>query len=765
MRHDLRRSVARVVTAKDADSGTAFFVYPGGLALTCAHIAEKAVRDDGTVVLELFGPGDFNIEAPALQRLRAVYERSEVGGKADVALLRVIGELPEWSQLLRISNLSSHDGVDAIESYGFPKNRQTYGNAASGTIIGADFDGRNHQPALQIRSEELTGGYSGAPIVDKRTGHVVGMMKATLNPDPRGKFEFHAWAVPAAIICAVAPEVQREHHPIVAELLRISNKRIPTVLDYALDVTDFVPSIPPMLIPDRDDGGDSRTVEAFLKETTERGVSLVLVVGEAGSGKSSLLRGWLTRVSGEHASDDFVPLYVRATSFAVAAGGDMVDRLWSALSEDRIASIPKTYAAADLRALIDGGQPRFLILIDGLDEVTDAMRRVETARDLGELARTAVERGHRAIVASRPVLELKVLENAGILVERWRMAAIDADRRHEFFSNFLGPDAIELNARFRQYDGTRVGTLPLLLALSAVVYKERGTLPTSVTELLGDYVQLATQRAARRSGLERSDPNSLEFLPSIALKSLDLPELNAVAIRSIVQGRMAAAAPHWPTIALRSAVEAVVEAIASDQIVLYREGEHFRWIHLSLRDFLAGQCLADRLRSGESMKTSWPKWRDSGAREAVLFGLVIASEWQDGNGQNVETALQSMLGVDQDAPPDEEALRFAIDAIRMGLRLSPDALDRIVDATLFVGLEVIGEFESCRRLMTFQPHPLELLVQICSAVPSAADKLFDLISRKDLSTDTRQRIARKLGRWFESEPDHLLENSQTGGPQ
>jgi hypothetical protein len=747
MPRDLRRSVARVLTKNAADGGTAFFVLPSGLALTCAHVAAKAVNADGTIVLEVAAPSENPLEPLILTPLRATWKNSESSARADVALLEVTGELPSWIEALPLSACDGAESLDAIESYGFPMYRQRFGDPAQGTVTGTSVDDATQHPVIEIRSRELTGGFSGAPIVNARTGQVVGMMKATLRPDPRDKFKEHAWAIPTSVIRAVAPAVQIDHHPIIAELMRVARERVPSVLDYAIETTEYIPRIPPALIV-RNGDTERPLSAAQLREQIAAGqAQLVIVSGEAGSGKSSLLRGWLTRAEASTPASGRleVPLYVRASSLAAAAGGDAVDRLWRALSEDRIASIPATYAAPDLRALMAQERYQFVLLVDGLDEIADPLRRVDTARDLREMASSLAAKGHCVVVASRPIGELDVLERGGVNVVRLRMAAVEASQRETFFREVLGSRAGDLISKFRMYERTRVGGLPMLLALTAVFYQERGTLPRSIVELMDEYLRLAAKRSARRLAVGAGNPGgpeSMQYLPAIAMHSLAAPELDTAAVRSVVHRMTAASAPpQWPALALRVTVDAAVEVVATEQIAVYREGDRFRWIHQSLRDYLAGQYLADLASAGDAIRKSWPTWRDGGVREAVLFALVILSERQD-----VEEALAGALRLAEDSAPDEEALRFLIDALRLGIRLRPEVVDQILDATLFLGLELMDDFDTCRRLFTSQPHPFDLLTQICGVLPGAGEKLMDLIDRHDLPMNTRTRIARKLGR-------------------
>ena len=744
---DLRWSAARVLTDRVDDWGTGFFVAPRGLVLTCSHVARKAVSSSGFVMLEVLGPPERGLEAPAHQQLRATFSETDEMRRTDVALLEVVDELPSWLTPLPLSMLDRIEKLAEIESYGFPKFRGTFGDPAHGTVTGMTFDDRR-QPVIEIRSGELTSGYSGAPIVDSRTGQVIAMMKSTLRPDDRASFAEHAWAVPCSVIRAIAPRIHAEHHPVIVELLRVAHKRMPTILDYALDTTEFTPLIVPTLLVERERETTTVSERDLRAWIASREVSVVIIVGEAGSGKSSLLRGWLTTT--DHERDlrrgvVEVPVYVRATSLAAVTGGEPTDRLRRALLEDRIVNVPSSFSTAEFESLLGSRIYQFVVLVDGLDEIGDPMLRSQTAAALRELAEALTKEGHCLVVASRPIPEVEILERTTLARRRARMAPVETPQREEFFKLFLGTEANALITKFRQYEGTRVGNLPMLLALTAVLFRESGSIPDSAAALLDDYLQLAAKRATRRSA-DRGEPatelpDSLRFLPAVAAGSLDITDLNRAVVRKIVQARLSASAPQgWPTAALRLAVEATLDAFGSEQIAAYWDGDRFRWIHQSLRDFLAGQHFADLATNGDDIRKRWPAWRDSGAREVVLFALVILSRRQD-----ITPLLGDAIGFSGDDAPDEDTIRFLIEAVRMGLRLRQETLHEIIEATLHLGLDLSAEFNTCKRLLTFEPHPFDLLLKVRDSLPQAHEVLLDLIENDTLEQKTRAALARKLG--------------------
>ena len=76
---------------------------------------------------------------------------------------------------------------------------------AGGEII-AQVTNADGLPALQLRSQEITHGISGAPVLDIATDRVVGMVTEIYFPDASGKFRDAAYAIPAETIQGLCTE-------------------------------------------------------------------------------------------------------------------------------------------------------------------------------------------------------------------------------------------------------------------------------------------------------------------------------------------------------------------------------------------------------------------------------------------------------------------------------------------------------------------------------------------------------------------------------
>jgi len=173
-------------------AGTAFLVGPG-LALTCTHVVESAGRLPGqTLKLQLQNG----------QILAAIIDEAvwEQGQPADVALLRIAPELLSELGWLEVGPSASSIGRSFL-SFGYPTMDEIIGLHAHGEILGL-IKTDPGRVRVQLKSPELTTGFSGAPVWDEKAKSVVGMVSHVWLPDDDLKNRDTAFAVPGEVLLA-----------------------------------------------------------------------------------------------------------------------------------------------------------------------------------------------------------------------------------------------------------------------------------------------------------------------------------------------------------------------------------------------------------------------------------------------------------------------------------------------------------------------------------------------------------------------------------
>ncbi|MBE7557297.1 MAG: serine protease [Anaerolineales bacterium] len=251
--------IARILDTSGQTVGTGFVLTSDGLIATCAHV----IADAGT------GPGEtVNIVFHCTgEERQAVVEADwwRESDAEDVAILRLIGELPEPVKPLPLG-ASTSAANHLFETIGFPPTNPTGGILGRGMILGRTKI--NEMPVLQLRSQEVTGGFSGAPVWDCTTRRVVGMVTATADPDDRWRLSETAFITPAETLRAVCPALQ------LPDLCPYRSLEAFTEVD-----AEFF-------------FGRERVVERLV-ESLRREPRFLAVLGPSGSGKSSLVQAGL----------------------------------------------------------------------------------------------------------------------------------------------------------------------------------------------------------------------------------------------------------------------------------------------------------------------------------------------------------------------------------------------------------------------------------------------------------------------------------------
>jgi WD40 repeat protein len=195
---DLATGVVRILDSTGDTVGAGFVVKDNGLIVTCAHVVISAGAGPGQPVQVVFlTTGE---ERWANVDLKCWREPAA----EDVAFLRMDGPLPAGVAALP---LGSSGGVAGhpLKAIGFPPANPVGGILGEGKIYGELT--LNDVPVLEIRSQEVTGGFSGGPVLDAVTRRVVGMVTSIAVPDKYGKLAEIAFITPSETLRRICPEL------------------------------------------------------------------------------------------------------------------------------------------------------------------------------------------------------------------------------------------------------------------------------------------------------------------------------------------------------------------------------------------------------------------------------------------------------------------------------------------------------------------------------------------------------------------------------
>jgi energy-coupling factor transporter ATP-binding protein EcfA2 len=262
---DLKRGIVRILAADGmTTSGTGFILSEKGIIVTCSHVvqAEK---------LQVRG-------YPRPERVEIVFRASGERAAArllpqawraadgeDVAFLQLEGPLSQDAEPLA---LASSDGAAGhqFQTFGFPDQSPEEGLYGEGQLI--EQTSIQGMKVWQVKSSEITPGFSGGPVYDMEGRRVVGMVTSIAAPDRYGRLSETAFITPAETLFSIYP---------------------------AIAASDVRPYMGLAAFTENDSEfffGRRKLVEG-LEEALRYRPRFLLVMGPSGSGKSSLVQAGL----------------------------------------------------------------------------------------------------------------------------------------------------------------------------------------------------------------------------------------------------------------------------------------------------------------------------------------------------------------------------------------------------------------------------------------------------------------------------------------
>jgi WD40 repeat protein len=261
--------IVRILKADGATAGTGFFAGNSPNIVTCAHVIRYAdAEPEGTVRFVLHSDPEKHIYTA-----RVLTEGWRPPEAEDIAflLLENNGQGPDlfkWSTPVSLGT-SSYTQGRTLSTFGYPSTTPLEGQNGSCLVIGRTRV--NGVEVLQMRSQEISYGFSGAPVWDPASNFVVGMVVGII-PDSADIARPHqetAFITPIEVIRRVKPQLALEDTcPYRGfEFFDVEHKDLYFGRDEAI-----------------------REMIDGLNEN-----HLVAIVGVSGSGKSSLVRAGLAR--------------------------------------------------------------------------------------------------------------------------------------------------------------------------------------------------------------------------------------------------------------------------------------------------------------------------------------------------------------------------------------------------------------------------------------------------------------------------------------
>jgi WD40 repeat protein len=274
-------AIVQVLDGDDRVVGAGFLAGEN-LVLTCAHVVEAARSAPGATVTLRFA---LLPRAPVV-RGRVLVQQWRTPEAQDVAAIR-LEQVPGQARPVALGRAEGCRGHQVV-SYGFPIQAPADGHFGYGTA-GDLLPGARVGPRLQLTgANDLTTGFSGAPVLDEVTGLVVAMVTEITAQDRYQRGQGIVYATPAEVLREVVPELDEAQLSPYRGLASFT----------AEDAAWF--------------HGRQGAVEELLERVRRH--RLVLLLGPSGAGKSSLVQaGVLPALAdgGVPGSDRWLPVLVR----------------------------------------------------------------------------------------------------------------------------------------------------------------------------------------------------------------------------------------------------------------------------------------------------------------------------------------------------------------------------------------------------------------------------------------------------------------------
>jgi uncharacterized delta-60 repeat protein len=262
---DLKTGIVRILAADGTTtSGTGFILSEKGIIATCSHVIQpEKLQVRGYPKPEKV---DVIFRANGQRAVARLLPQAWRAAEAeDVAFLQLEGQLPQGVEPLSIGSSEGAAG-HAFQTFGFPDQSPEEGIYGEGSLL--DQTTILGIRVLQVKSSEITPGFSGAPVFDKETRRVVGMVTSIAAPDKFGRLAETAFITPAETLISIYPDL------------------VPSDVRPYMGLSPFTEEDAEFFF------GRRRLVEG-LEEALRSRPRFLLVMGTSGSGKSSVVQAGL----------------------------------------------------------------------------------------------------------------------------------------------------------------------------------------------------------------------------------------------------------------------------------------------------------------------------------------------------------------------------------------------------------------------------------------------------------------------------------------
>jgi hypothetical protein len=701
---DVTRSTVKVFGQKGVGTGFVLFVLDQVLVFTCAHVVGKEDSRPRIVF-------SANSEEGRIETGFVFYSPEE---EYDIAVLQVTGGLPDNVPPLKLGR-SIGSGDHPFHTFGYPEVKvsrevEVEGLHCDGTIEGEVKDSKG-RPFLQLTSDKITSGVSGAPLFDDETGRIVGMIHwAAIKPWEHLEEKIKA-AIEERKPNVTSTVIPQTAFAIPAEtLFRLLHGKLPTLQfyppqeldDYLRKVDDYCdqdpyrvwdirPSLKEIYVPlqlryrppieNREVAKGAPPQEKPFEQILPAAEALaksdkphLVIVAGPGAGKSTLLRQFAKYA---WAAPQTIGLSIPHIPLPVPLG--KIDTEASVLSALAKALTPELSLMHDLPAGFWDDWPKqteahWLILLDALDEVPSGTRKgmLDRVRALAQMSA-----GSRIVITVRPSGYTYGELDPG-LFKHYELDPFGTEQMQAFSSKWLGDVGESFLVEYDRLEAGDLKNTPLLLTLAARIYKEKQSLPTQRSALYGELVDRSLDRAID-NGLNTELGRNLEgnralHVARLAYLAQRMTKTEQTYDSKSIEGFMS---DHFQEKEERAKLLAKTSAEQWSRVMGRRSGllignqGSYKFLHPTVREYLTAKYLLDGEGLQEMLLQYWHQPRYD---EVLAFALSIRAT-ENGGGADIVNALTCLIvyGADTYQHNPQELFAIRHSPLRIVLHLVRDA--------------------------------------------------------------------------------------------
>ena len=408
-------------------------------------------------------------------------------------------------------------------------------------------------------------------------------------------------------------------------------------------------------------------VPVTLSEALDRDEHL-LVTGEPGAGKSTLgnnLIARLARIWLRQESAQEPPLAEPVVPVRISARSLVGDGSWSALLAAAVRLALGSYLVTDPSPHLFTGRShgvRWLVVVDGLDEILDNTARASVIRTLGRHARPGGD--FRIVITSRPLPEEELAPLRAARFGMCRVESFETAELRQFADRwFLAQDPVtgaRQAAEFlRQVEDSRIRELvrnPLLATIAAVAHTREPDrpLPANRVELYQRFYEyLVTDEDAPGRGtpaelmrLRDAHPDRYRLAVWVHRKRAEIADVMARE-RLTTEVPVAETARDWvehnrpADLPLPHGWQDDLERLLTGTGLFVRELSGLRFLHHTFAEFLAARSNAREIPADFPGLDGWiARGLKAAQRDFVLMTLVL---WSRRRGNDPGLVLRRLL--------------------------------------------------------------------------------------------------------------------------